>query len=39
VALAKLGIYAVGTIRSNKLQGCSFSNDAILKKKGRGAYE
>jgi len=39
VALAKLEVYAVGTIRSNRLQGCSFSNDAILKKKERGAYE
>ncbi|KAG0437065.1 hypothetical protein HPB47_017619 [Ixodes persulcatus] len=37
--LAKKKVHCLGTVRSNRLQGCPLSNDASLKKEGRGAYE
>lgn len=37
--LAKEGIFALGTVRSNRLSGCRFSNDTDLRKKGRGTFE
>ncbi|CAK6983053.1 piggyBac transposable element-derived protein 2-like isoform X1, partial [Scomber scombrus] len=39
VALANNGIPALGTVQQNRLQGCNFSTDAEMKKKGRGALE
>lgn len=39
VALANGGIPALGTVRQNHLQGCSFSQDTELKKKGRGTFK
>ena len=39
VELAKSGIYAVGAIRYKMFQGCTFSSDASLKKKGRSFHE
>ena len=39
VALMKKGIYSLGTFRSNRLPGCTFSSDANLKKLCRGSFE
>uniref|UniRef100_A0A3P8SS87 PiggyBac transposable element-derived protein domain-containing protein n=1 Tax=Amphiprion percula TaxID=161767 RepID=A0A3P8SS87_AMPPE len=39
VALANKGIPALGTVRENCLQGCTFSADTEMKKKGRGTFE
>uniref|UniRef100_A0A8C6U166 PiggyBac transposable element-derived protein domain-containing protein n=1 Tax=Neogobius melanostomus TaxID=47308 RepID=A0A8C6U166_9GOBI len=39
VALAKMGIPALGTVEKKHLQGCSFSEDSDMKKKGRGVFE
>lgn len=39
VQLAKDEIFAVGTVRSNRLPGCQFSTDAEFRKKGRGTFE
>ena len=36
--LAKRAIYCLGTVRTNRLQGCNLLSDKELKKKGRGAY-
>lgn len=37
--LQKRKIHCVGTVRQNRLAGCSFSEDKAMKKKGRGAFE
>lgn len=37
--LCKLGIWSLGTIRANRLGGCEFSSDAVLKRRGRGSHE
>lgn len=37
--LAKEGIYALGTVRPNRLPGCRFSHDTVMKKRGRGTFE
>ncbi|XP_028676169.1 piggyBac transposable element-derived protein 3-like [Erpetoichthys calabaricus] len=39
VALANKGIPALGTVQQSRLQGCSFSIDTDMKKKGRGTFE
>lgn len=39
VALANNGIPALGTVRQNRLQGCTFTADGEMKKKGRGTFE
>lgn len=39
IALAKMGIPALGTVQQNHLQGCSLTPDTEMKKKGRGAFE
>lgn len=39
VELAKSGIYSLRTVRSNRLRGCTFSNDKEFKRKGRGSFE
>ena len=39
IQLAKDGIFALGTVRQNRLPGCQFSSDTELKKKGRGTFE
>jgi hypothetical protein len=39
VELKMLGIYMVGTVRKNRLAGCSLRTDASLKKSGRGSYD
>lgn len=37
--LKQIGIWAVGTIRSNRLQGCPLKSDKMLKKEGRGSMD
>lgn len=37
--LEKKRIHGIGTVRSNRLAGCTFNTDADMKKKGRGAIE
>ncbi|XP_047239310.1 piggyBac transposable element-derived protein 2-like [Girardinichthys multiradiatus] len=39
VALANKGILALGTVEQSALQGCSFSTDPEMKKKGMGSFE
>ena len=39
VELKKLGICMVGTVRKNRLAGCSLQTDASLIKSGRGSYD
>ncbi|KAB0805442.1 hypothetical protein PPYR_02412 [Photinus pyralis] len=39
VELYRRGIGAMGTIRLQRFPGCTFTSDADLKKKARGAYE
>ncbi|KAH8008885.1 hypothetical protein HPB51_006907 [Rhipicephalus microplus] len=38
VALKKVGISSVGTVREARLKGCKLPSDKDLKKKGRGSY-
>lgn len=33
------GIWSVGTIRSNRMRGCTLQSEKELKKQGRGAYD
>lgn len=35
----ELGIFSLGTIRSNRLRGCELLNDKQLRKNGRGSYD
>ncbi|KAH9374626.1 hypothetical protein HPB48_014673 [Haemaphysalis longicornis] len=37
--LKEIGIWAIGTIRSNRLQGCPLKPDKVLKKEGRGSMD
>ncbi|XP_040072936.1 piggyBac transposable element-derived protein 2-like [Ixodes scapularis] len=39
VTLAQRGIYALGTVRANRLQGCKMASDTELRKRGRGSAE
>ena len=39
VELAKRSIFTLGTIRSNRASGCSFSTDVDMRKRGKGAFE
>ncbi|KAJ8930526.1 hypothetical protein NQ314_016673 [Rhamnusium bicolor] len=39
IELYKMGIHGLGTVRSNRLEGCAFTNDKEMKKKGRGTME
>lgn len=39
VALKEKGILIVGAVRHNRLPGCRFEDDKVLKKKGRGAFD
>ncbi|XP_047116200.1 piggyBac transposable element-derived protein 3-like [Schistocerca piceifrons] len=39
VELGKMGIQSLGTVRPNRLKGCMFTSDKVMKKKGRGSYE
>ena len=39
VELAKCSIFTLGTIRSNRAPGCSFSNDVDMRKRERRAFE
>ncbi|XP_040073998.1 piggyBac transposable element-derived protein 2-like [Ixodes scapularis] len=39
VTLAQRGIYALGTVRANRLQGCKMATDTELRKRGRGSAE
>ncbi|XP_049772359.1 piggyBac transposable element-derived protein 2-like [Schistocerca cancellata] len=34
-----MGIQSLGTVRPNRLKGCMFTSDKVMKKKGRGSYE
>lgn len=34
-----MGIWAIGTICSNRLQGCPLKPDKVLKKEGRGSMD
>ncbi|XP_029841450.2 piggyBac transposable element-derived protein 2 [Ixodes scapularis] len=38
-ALKERGLLSVGTVRPNRLPGCSFKNDQTLKKEGRGSFD
>ena len=38
IELEKWGIQSVGTVRPNRLKGCTFSSDKEMKKKGRGSF-
>ncbi|XP_047118206.1 piggyBac transposable element-derived protein 2-like [Schistocerca piceifrons] len=38
-ALKNYGIFAVGTVRPTRLQGCNLKADSELKKQGRGSYD
>ena len=37
--LSKKQIWSVGTIRSNRMSGCTLAEDNVLKKKGRGSHD
>lgn len=37
--LKEIGILMAGAVRVNRLPGCQFTEDKILKKKGRGAFD
>ncbi|KAF3837628.1 hypothetical protein F7725_009396, partial [Dissostichus mawsoni] len=37
--LQKRTIHCVGTVRHNRLAGCSFSDDKVMKKRGKGTFE
>ena len=37
--LKSIGIWSVGTLRSNRLRGCPLKSDKELKKLGRGSYD
>ncbi|XP_065289748.1 piggyBac transposable element-derived protein 3-like [Dermacentor albipictus] len=37
--LKEIGIWAIGTIRSNRLQGCPLKSEKALKKEGRGSMD
>lgn len=39
VELKKMGIHMVGTVRRNRLAGCTLQTDMSLKKSGRGSYD
>uniref|UniRef100_A0A3B4A161 PiggyBac transposable element-derived protein domain-containing protein n=1 Tax=Periophthalmus magnuspinnatus TaxID=409849 RepID=A0A3B4A161_9GOBI len=39
VVLANKGIPALGAMKQNRLPGCSFSKDGVMKKNGRGSFE
>ncbi|XP_049799919.1 piggyBac transposable element-derived protein 3-like [Schistocerca nitens] len=39
VELEKMGIQSLGTVRPNRLKGCMFTSDKVMKNKGRGSYE
>lgn len=39
IALKERGIFCVGTIRSDRMGGCSLSSEAQLKLSGRGSYD
>ncbi|XP_064463589.1 piggyBac transposable element-derived protein 3-like [Ornithodoros turicata] len=39
LALAARGIYGLGTVRANRLQGCQMTSDAALRASGRGSSE
>lgn len=39
IELHKMGIFSLGTVRSNRLEGCSFTSDKEMKKIGRGTVE
>ncbi|XP_046998482.1 piggyBac transposable element-derived protein 3-like [Schistocerca americana] len=39
VELEKMAIQSLGTVRPNRLKGCMFTSDKVMKKKGRGSYE
>jgi len=39
VELEKMGIQSLGTVRPNRLPGCSFINDKEMKRQGRGTVE
>ena len=37
--LAKRSIFTLGTLRSNRASGCSFSTEVDIRKRGRGTFE
>lgn len=37
--LKELGFNSVGTLRANRLRGCSLTSESDLRKKGRGSYD
>ena len=39
IALDKLGIQSIGTVRANRLPECPLKSEAELKKRGRGSYD
>lgn len=39
IALWKMGIQALGTVRPNRLRGCEFIDDKVLKKNRRGSLD
>ena len=39
VELSKRKIFAIGTVRSNRLLGCTLQSDSKLKTKGRGSFD
>jgi len=39
VELQKMGIKSLGTVRPNRLPGCSFISDKETKRQGRGTVE
>lgn len=39
IELQKIGILSLGTVRPNRLEGCSFTDDKEMRKKGRGYVE
>lgn len=39
VALSNWGIPSLGAVKQSQLPGCSFSNDSVMKRKGRGGFE
>lgn len=37
--LKSVGIWSIGTVRNNRLRGCTFKTDRQLQEEGRGAYD
>lgn len=39
LTLKYMGVLAIGTVRTNRMMGCEFKNDKIMKREGRGTFD